>query len=268
LIEGRQVPEHRLLEISPRRHRRCVVVFVINEGRRLHAQLDRMQAVGAPLDVIVADGGSTDGSVAGDELSGRGVSALLIKTGPGRLGAQMRMAFDFALDRGYEGILTIDGNGKDDPAAMPAFSAALDQGYDHLQGSRFIPGGREEHTPRLRLLGIRCLHAPLVSRAARFRYTDTTNGFRAYSRRFLLDPRVAPFRDVFTGYELHYYLAIRAGELGFRVKELPVTRSYPDQGPVPTKITPFWGNLLVLRKLFWACLHRYDPPAGRPCAGR
>jgi len=53
---------------------------------------------------------------------------------------------------------------------------------------------------------VRILHAPLVSLASRFRYTDTTNGFRGYSRRFLEDPRVAAFRDVFPGYELHYYL--------------------------------------------------------------
>jgi hypothetical protein len=61
-------------------------------------------------------------------------------------------------------------------------------------------------------------------------------------------------------YELHYYLAIRAARLGFRVAELPVTRAYPATGPIPTKITPIRGNLRILRQLAAACLGRYDPP--------
>ena len=65
-----------------------------------------------------------------------------------------------------------------------------------------MPGGEHSHTPLSRYVGVRLLHAPLVSLAAGVRYTDTTNGFRAYSRRFLADGRVAPFRSVFEGYEL------------------------------------------------------------------
>ena len=93
---------------------------------------------------------------------------------------------------------------------------------DHIQGSRYIAGGVAENTPLLRHLAVKFIHAPLISLAARHRYTDTTNGFRAYSRRFLTDRRVRPFRDVLSGYEMHYYLAIRAARLGFRVTELPV----------------------------------------------
>ena len=114
-------------------------------------------------------------------------------------------------------------------------------------------------TPWLRYWGIRLLHAPLLRWASGFPYTDTTNGFRAYSRRLLLDPRVAPFRDVFAGYELHYYLAIRAARLGLRVCEIPVARRYPAHGPTPTKISPVRGNLRVLRCLFAACLGMYNP---------
>ena len=96
-----------------------------------------------------------------------------------------------------------------------------------MQGSRYVPGGKGVNTPLSRHVGVMLLHAPLISLAARHRYTDTTNGFRGYSRRLLLDPRVQPFRDVFAAYELHYYLAIRAARLGLRVCEIPVTRVYP-----------------------------------------
>lgn len=253
------MPAHRVTEFAPRSSRYACAVFVLNENGRLHAQLERMRPLAGQVDIVIADGGSTDGSVADDALRARGVRALLVKTGPGKLSAQMRMALSWGLDQGYDGMIVIDGNNKDDPSAIPAFMAALDSGVDHVQGSRFIPGGRAIRTPLSRMLGIRLLHAPLISFAAGHRHTDTTNGFRAYSRKLLTDPRVAPFRDVFSAYELHYYLAIRAARLGFRLAEIPVTRAYPEDGHVPTKISPIRGNLKVLRTLFKAARHDFDP---------
>src|SRR5207249_1793252 len=127
------------------------------------------------IDVVVADGGSTDGSLALDTLGEFKLRALLVKRGPGRLSAQMRMAFAFAIDERYDGVVVIDGNGKDDVSAVPRFIELLDEGYDHVQGSRYIPGGRGISTPVTRTLGVRLLHAPLISLAALQRYTDTTN---------------------------------------------------------------------------------------------
>src|SRR5205085_4691280 len=141
---------------------------------------------------------------------------------------------------------------KKDERALPRFVELLDQGHDHVQGSRYMPGGRGDNTPLVRTLGVPLVHAPLIGLAARARYTDTTNGFRAYSRRLLSDPRVQPLRDVFVAYELHYYLAIRAARLGFRCAETPVARRYPVRGKTPTKISPIKGNLRVLMTLFRA----------------
>jgi glycosyltransferase involved in cell wall biosynthesis len=254
-----QVPEYNADELAEKRHEFCVCIFVINEGEKIHKQLDAMFPLAGQIDIIIADGGSTDGSLELDFLREHDVRTLLTKTGPGKLSAQMRMAFDYAMRQAYQGVVTIDGNNKDDPSAIPSFIEALQQGFDHIQGSRFIPGGRAINTPISRLVGLKLLHAPLISWSSGFHYTDTTNGFRAYSRKFLLDKRVAPFRDVFVAYELHYYLAIRAALLGFKVLELPVTRRYPSHGKTPTKISPMKGNITILSTLFKACLRRFDP---------
>ena len=218
-----------------------------------------MSILAQQIDIVVADGGSTDGSLDPVFLEKHNVRALLTKTGAGKLSAQMRMAFDYALRQDYEGIVTIDGNNKDNPEAIADFIDALENGYDHIQGSRFIPGGKAINTPISRLLGVRLVHAPLISLSAGLRHTDTTNGFRAYSRRLLLDPRVKPFREIFSGYELHYYLAIRSSRLRFRHIELPVIRRYPASGKTPTKISPVRGNIRILSTLFKACLGHYDP---------
>lgn len=254
----RAVPRYDAVVFRPRATRVCVCVFVLDEGTRLHRQLARMASTATTADIVVVEG-STHGALPTEGLREHGVRALLVNRGPRGLSAQMRVGFAWALAEGYDGVVTIDGNGKDDPAAIPAFVAALAAGVDHVQGSRYAPGGRAVNTPLKRHLAVQLVHAPLLSLAARFRYTDTTNGFRAYSRVLLEDPRVAPFRDVFVAYELHYYLAIRAARLGFTVAELPVTREYPRRGPVPTKITPFRGEIRILRTLIDACRHRFDP---------
>jgi hypothetical protein len=253
------VPDYERHVFRPKRHRYCVAVFVINEGERVRTQLRGMAPLSDQIDIVVADGGSTDGSLAIDTIGEFNLRALLVKRGPGRLSAQMRMAIDFALYEGYDGLVVIDGNAKDDYSAIPRFVELLTQGYDHVQGSRYVPGGKGINTPLSRTLAVRVVHAPVISLAARMRYTDTTNGFRAYSRRLLSDSRVAPLRDIFMGYELHYYLAIRAARLGFRVIETPVTRRYPGTGQTPTKISPVKGSLLILRTLAAAALGRFDP---------
>lgn len=262
-IAPRSVPEYRVDTLTDRSSDLVVAVFVINEGEKVRNQLSRMTPFASDLDIIVADGGSTDGSLDTDFLAQVGVTALLTKMGPGKLSAQMRMAFDWALNQGYKGVIVIDGNGKDGVEALPEFARLLRAGYDHVQGSRFIPGGEAVNTPPSRLIGLRILHAPLISLASGVRQTDTTNGFRAYSSALLSDPYVDVFRDIFQTYELHYHLAIEAGRAErFRMIETPVSRSYP-KGKVPTKISPLRGNAHVLAVLLRAATGRYRSKRNR-----
>lgn len=241
-----------------KQHKYCVCVFVINEGERIQRQLKEMEKFADAIDVVVADGGSTDGSLESDFLKKHNVRALLTKKGPGKLSAQMRMAFAWALAEGYEGVVVVDGNGKDDISAIPNFTKLLEDGYDHIQGSRFVPGGNAINTPLSRELGLHLIHAPLISLASRRRHTDTTNGFRAYSSKLLKDDDIAVFRDIFQTYELHYYLAIESSRRKqYRTCETPVTREYPKGEKTPTKISPLKGNLHVLGVLFAAVCGKY-----------
>jgi dolichol-phosphate mannosyltransferase len=255
-----EIPQHSIEELAPKHSDYCICVFVINEGEKIQKQLKAMKEIATSIDLIIADGGSSDCSLELDFLKTVNVRTLLTKQDQGKLSAQMRMALAYALQENYLGIITIDGNNKDDITAIPSFITALDRGFDNIQGSRFIKGGKAINTPWQRYLAVRLIHAPLISLVSGFWYTDTTNGFRAYSRRLLLDPKVAPFRNIFTTYELHYYLAIRSIHLGYRSIEIPVTRRYPATGKIPTKISPIKGNLLVFKNLLQACLQQFNPP--------
>lgn len=254
-----ELPKFDCFEFSDKQEEYCICVFIINEGERFLTQLSNMHQYSQSIDIVIADGGSTDGSTDHSTLKNHGVNTLLVKTDNGKLGSQMRMAFAWALKRGYEGVIVIDGNNKDSINDIPNFIKKLNEGYDHIQGSRFIPAGHHENTPLSRLLGVKFLHAPIVSLASGIKYTDTTNGFRAYSKKLLSEPKLAVFRNIFTGYELHYYLAIKAAKLGFKCIEIPVSRKYPKSGKTPTKISPIRGNLTVILKLLSVAMGRYDP---------
>lgn len=262
-----EVPAHEVALHGPRRHAHALVIPVINEGERIRGQLRRIAAAGLPVDVVIADGGSTDGSLDADFMGEIGVRAVVTKTGPGKLSAQLRMAYAWCLQQGYAGIVTIDGNGKDGVEAVAEMVAKLEEGCDYVQGSRYLPGGAAENTPLERTIANRVIHAPMLSLAGRHWFTDTTNGFRAYSARYLLHPDVQPFREVFSVYNLLFYLTVRAGQLGLRVAHVPVERRYPDDGKVPTKIGGFASKLALLKETFVAATGGYTPDAAVARAG-
>lgn len=258
-IEG--VPSFELTEYAPKRSQYCLLIPIINENGRIAAELARAQKAGVDklVDILICDGGSTDGSTSDEKLSKAGVRALLVKTGPGKQGAQLRTGIWWALEQGYEGILTVDGNNKDSVEDVPRFIQKLEEGYDFVQGSRFIKGGLAVNTPLSRLVAVRAIHAPVISFVAGSRFTDTTNAYRAYSRRYLTHPMVQPLRDIFTGYELLAYLSTRASRLGLKTCEVPVARIYPKGEPAPTKIKGMRGNMDLMKILLANAQGKYNP---------
>lgn len=259
------VPRFTCTEYRERSREYVVLIPIINEGDRIIKELKRAYRynVAAYADIVICDGGSTDGCTEERRLQKLGVNTLLVKQDAGRQGAQLRMGIWWALERGYRGIITIDGNNKDSIEDVPRFIEKLEEGYDFVQGSRFIEGGRAIRTPFLRLLSVRCIHAPIISLTAHHKFTDTTNAYRAYSARYLRDDRVQPLRDIFMTYELLAYLSVRASQLGMWTCEIPVTRAYPKSGKTPTKISFLKGNSSLLKILFLNALGAYQPDAGK-----
>ena len=259
------VPKFTAEEYMPKNSKYCICIPIINEGSRIHRELERAKKNGVHelCDIIICDGGSTDGCTDHEVLKKLGVNTLLTKKDIGKQGAQLRMGFWWALDRGYEGVVTVDGNDKDSIEDVLRFIEKLEQGYDFIQGSRYVPGGKAVNTPLLRHLSVKFMHAPIISLTAKHRFTDTTNAFRGHSRRYLVHKEVQPFRDIFMTYELLAYLSVRASQLGMKVCEVPVTRAYPKGEEVPTKISLVKGNGNLLKILFLNIYGYYQPPKSK-----
>lgn len=255
------VPRFLCTEYNGKTKDYCVLIPIINEGNRIHKELSRAKKhqISDCADIVICDGGSTDGCTNEETLRELEVNTLLVKQDVGKQGAQLRMGIWWALQRGYKGIITIDGNNKDSIEDIPRFIDKLKEGYDLVQGSRFIQGGRAINTPLLRLVSVKCIHAPIISLTAHQRFTDTTNAYRAYSAKYLLDERVQPLRDVFMTYELLAYLSVRATQLGMKACEIPVTRAYPKNEKTPTKISFFKGNMELMKILLNNARGAYQP---------
>ena len=206
------VPKFKCTEYNSKSKDYAVLIPIINEGDRIIQELERAykHSVDSHVDIVICDGGSTDGCTEENRLRSLHVNTLLVKQDIGKQGAQLRMGIWWALQRGYKGVITIDGNNKDSIEDIPRFIEKLEEGYDFIQGSRFVKGGRAANTPFIRMVSVRLIHAPIISLTAHHKFTDTTNAYRAYSARYLADERVQPLRDIFMTYELLAYLSVRA----------------------------------------------------------
>ena len=255
------VPKFNATEFDAKKKNYVLLIPIINEGERIINELKRAQTAGISdyADIVICDGGSTDGCTDEKTLKNLDVNTLLVKNDSGKQGAQLRMGIFWSLQRGYEGILTIDGNDKDSIEDVPKFIDKLREGYDFVQGSRFIEGGKAINTPLIRYFAVRLIHAPIISLTAHHWFTDTTNAYRAYSSKYLSDERVKPLREIFSGYELLAYLSTRATQLNYRACEIPVTRAYPPAGKTPTKISFFKGNSDLMKILIKNLFGAYNP---------
>jgi len=255
------VPRFACTEYNKKSKDYVILIPVINEGERIIKELERAYRykVANYADIVICDGGSTDGCTEESRLKKLKVNTLLVKQDAGKQGAQLRMGIWWALERLYKGIITIDGNNKDSIEDIPRFIEKLEEGYDLIQGSRFIKGGKAINTPFIRVVAVKLIHAPIISLTAHQRFSDTTNAYRAYSRRYLTDERVQPLRDVFMTYELLAYLSVRATQIGLKACEIPVTRAYPKVGKTPTKISFFRGNFELMSILLKNAKGEYNP---------
>jgi dolichol-phosphate mannosyltransferase len=143
------------------------------------------------------------------------------------VGYAIREGIEYALGNGYDVVVVMAGNNKDDPREIPRLLAPiLKEGYDYVQGSRFLPGGKRVKNPFLRGVFSR-LYPFFWTLFTNVRCTDVTNGFRAYKLKIFLDKRIDIWQGWLDSYELEYYIHYKVLTLGYKTKEVPVSKVYP-----------------------------------------
>jgi dolichol-phosphate mannosyltransferase len=143
------------------------------------------------------------------------------------VGHAIRVGIEYAAAEGYDVAVVMAGNNKDDPREIPRLlQPIINEDRDYVQGSRFLPGGKRVRNPFLR--GVFSRVYPFIwTLCTDIRCTDVTNGFRAYRLSIFSDKRINLQQDWLKEYELEYYIHYKALTLGYRTKEVPVSKIYP-----------------------------------------
>jgi glycosyltransferase involved in cell wall biosynthesis len=202
---------HASMKLAPT----VAVIAALNEQDSLGAVLDAIpeSACGLPIDTLVIDDGSTDGT--GEVVRQReGVYLATLDRNCGH-GVALRLGYQLASEFSAQYVVTLDADMQWDPVEIPIVlePLVLDEA-DFVIGSRVL--GTAETDDSVRHLGV-TVFAKLVTMLTRTHVTDTSSGFRAM--RVELTQRVPQVQVQYQTSEL----LIGAIYHGYRIAERPIT---------------------------------------------
>ena len=215
-----------------------VVIPCLNEARSIGLCIDKALAAfsqaGMAGEVVVADNGSSDGSVEIAERHGARVVHAAIK------------GYGHALRKGIEkahGQFIIMGDADDsyDFAELLRFVDKWREGSELVMGNRFKGGIKPGAMPWLHQhIGNPALTA-ILNRFFHAGVGDAYCGMRGFTRRVYneIDPRT-------TGMEFALELAIKAAKLGVEISEVPIAL-WPDKRGRPPHLRTFHDGWRSLR---------------------
>jgi len=213
----------------------CVLVPTLDEAETIAGVIDGLREAGYE-NVLVIDGGSTDGTV---ELAREHGARVEHQSGQGK-GRAIREALSI-IEAPL--VLMLDGDGTYRPEDAEAMLEPLREGRaDHVIGNRFAdmePGAM----PRLNRVGNR-----LINRAFAFIHgrdlVDITSGYRAFRRE-----SVERFRLNATGFGIETELAVECIKHDADTEIVPVTyRSRPAGSD--TNLRPVRDGAVILVTLY------------------
>jgi glycosyltransferase involved in cell wall biosynthesis len=195
--------------------RTLIIIPAYNEEQSLPAVLKELAEQTPEYDVLVISDGSVDRTSELARDAGVHVAELPFNLG---IGGALRTGFTFAVRGGYDQAVQFDADGQHDPLAVAKLLEPLADGADMVIGSRFAQGGAVTYeVSGLRRRAMKLLQR-LVRRLVGQDFTDTSSGFRAFSR---------PMLDYFAvTYPVEYMDSVEALVLacnaGFHVTEVAV----------------------------------------------
>jgi dolichol-phosphate mannosyltransferase len=201
--------------------RSVIVLPTYNERENIEVFLRSVRDTGAPVDVLVVDDASPDGTAdAARAVAGElGGISVLDRTAKDGLGSAYRDGFERVLTDGYDVIISMDADLSHDPAVVPEMLRLIDGGVDAVIGSRYVCGGGTTDWPVHRRLLSRWGNA--YTRAAlRLSVHDCTSGYRAYRADALRS--IEPTSTQAEGYAFLTELVRRLDRGGHTIAETPI----------------------------------------------
>jgi len=159
-------------------------------------------------EIIVIDGGSTDGTI--DFFKRRGIP-VFVQDVKGR-GAAFRLGIKKAAN---EILIFFSSDGNERAGDIPLLIKKIKEGYDLVIASRFSPDAKSFDATFIRRLG-NIVFTKLVNLRWRSRLTDVFNGFRGGKKECLRNLSLASNR-----FEIELEMTIKSIKNGLRIAEIP-----------------------------------------------
>jgi hypothetical protein len=236
-----ELPDTRLQAVAAKRPEVSVVIPCLNEERTLGTCIDQalsaFEAAGIAGEVVVADNGSSDSSVAVAQQHGARVVHATVKG----YGSAIRSGVKAA---NGTFIIMCDADGSHNFSEIPRFVAKWREGHEFVLGSRMLGGIKKDAMLwHHRYIGTPALSA-LVNLFFGAGVSDVNSGMRGITK------ELAEQLDLRTnGFELCSESLIKAAKLGANIAEIPIT-TWPDlRGGRPPHLRTFhdgWRHLRLI----------------------
>jgi dolichol-phosphate mannosyltransferase len=205
---------------ADRAERGLVIIPTYDEQESIRRVIRGVLNQGLPLDVLVVDDASPDGTAdLVEELMAEDDRLNLMRR-PGKmgLGSAYLDGMAWALERGYGYVFEMDADLSHDPKYLPELFWGLKES-DLVLGSRYVKGVNVVNWPLSRLL--LSWFANLYARIATGLHVhDSTSGFKGFRRRVLEEIDLSRVRS--DGYAFQIEMTYRAWKAGFRIVEVPI----------------------------------------------
>jgi dolichol-phosphate mannosyltransferase len=197
-----------------------IVIPTYNEKDNLPKLIEILMGFPEPIQVLVVDDGSPDGTgdLAEEWTRKTNRVHLMRRSGKLGLGSAYVAGFRWALERDYERIFEMDADFSHDPKyVMPMIEKSMEA--DLVVGSRYLTGVNVVNWPMSRLLLSYCAnkYAKFVSGLPIF---DCTAGFKVFRREALAAIDLENISASGYGFqiEIHY----KVWKKGFKLAEVPI----------------------------------------------
>ncbi len=200
--------------VPPDRSFSCLVVVpVYNAAEHLPELIRRMRQYVCNENMLFVNDGSSDDSL--EIIRRENLSHITYPENRGK-GIALRAAFSFAVSQGYRSVITIDSDLQHQPEELPRLFARDD-------GTRIVIGTRDLNfriMPTARCASNNLLSL-VISVLSAQRIRDSQSGYRLIPTAVL---RKIPLSA--TRYDIETELILKAGALGIRIEEIPVSTIY------------------------------------------
>lgn len=221
-----------------------VVIPAHNEegsiGRTVETLVDTLEAEEIDHEVLVVDDNCTDATaqlVA--QIAERRPSVRCVRNdGRGGFGFAVRCGLEH-----YRGdaVAVMMADLSDSPRDLVMYWRLLEQGFECAFGSRFMPGGRTDGYPRLKLLLNRLVNLG-IRIIFRHGYNDTTNAFKAY-RREVID-NIQPLLS--NHFNLTVEIPLKAMVRGHTYAVVPITWRNREEGDSKLRLQEMGSRYLFI----------------------